>query len=120
VAERASGGSCQLELRVDLTAGRRGVRRPFGKFVIGDQELGVRSALARRWIPERSVSKDTVGKITVSRTLMVYLPVLHWRWVDVVRFAPGSAFADVWLKVPTRSRVADELRRRGYPVVYDR
>jgi hypothetical protein len=109
-----------VELCVDLTAGRRGVRRPFGKFVIGDQELGVRSSLIRWWIPERSVSKDTVGEITVSRTLMVDLPVLHWRWMGVVRFGPGSAFADVWLKVPARRRVVDELRGRGYPVVYDR
>jgi hypothetical protein len=107
-------------MRAEVTAGRRGVRWPLGRFVVGDQELAVRSPLAGWWIPERSASKDTVGEITVSRTIVVHLPVLHWRWMDVVRFAPGSAFADVWLRVPARRRVADELRRRGYGVVYYR
>jgi hypothetical protein len=104
-------------MRVDLTAGRRGVRWPLGRFVVADEELAVRSPAATRWwIPERSVSKDVVGEILVSRRIVVHLPVLRWRRIDVVEFRPGSALADVRLGVPWRRRVAAELRGRGYSV----
>jgi hypothetical protein len=96
-------------------AGRRGARWPHGRFIVGDQQLAVRSS-PTWWIPERSVSKDAVGEISVSSKIVAHLPVLHWRRVEVVRFAPGSVFADVWLRVPRHRRVADELRGRGYSV----
>jgi hypothetical protein len=101
---------------VELTAGRRGVRWPFGRLVVGDHGLTVSSSPAGWWIPERTVSKDAVGKISVSPRIVVHLPVLRWRRVEVVRFGPGSAFADVWLTVPRRRRIVDELRGRGYSV----
>jgi hypothetical protein len=101
---------------VDLTVGRRGVRWPLGRFIVRDQELAVRASLAGWWIPERSVSRDAVGEISVSSRIVVHLPLLHWRRVEVVRFGPASAFADVWLKVPRRRRIVDELRSRGYSV----
>jgi hypothetical protein len=100
-------------MRVDLTAGRRGARWPHGRLIVGDQQLAVRSSPAW-WIPERSVSKDAVGVISVSSKIVVDLPVLHWRHVEVVRFGPGSAFADVRIRVPRRRRIVDELRGRGY------
>ena len=103
-------------MRVDLTVGRRGVRWPYGRFVVGDHELTVRASLTGWWIRERSVSKDAVGEISVSSRIVVHLPVLRWRRVEVVRFGPGSAFADVRLTVPRRRRIADELRGRGYSV----
>jgi len=103
-------------MRVDLTAGRRVVRWPLGTLVVGDHELTVSSPLAGWWIPERSVSKDAVGEISVFRRIVVHLPVLRWHRVDVLRFGPGSAFADVRLRVPQRRRIADELRGRGYSV----
>jgi hypothetical protein len=53
---------------------------------VGDQQLVVRSSPAW-WIPERSVSKDAVGEISVSSMIVVHLPVLHWRLVEVVRLA---------------------------------
>jgi hypothetical protein len=113
VAEGTPGGSCPAETCADLTAGRKGARWPLGRFVIGDQELAVRSWLTGWWIPERSVSKAAVGEISVSWMIVVHLPVLRWRRVKVVGFGPGSTFADVWLS----SRVGDELRRHGYSVV---
>jgi hypothetical protein len=92
------------------------VRWPFGRLVVGDHELTVRSSLAGWWIPQRSVSKDAVCEISVSSRIVVHLPVLRWRRVEVVRFGPGSAFADVWLTVPRRRRIVDELRGRGHSV----
>jgi len=115
VAESTPGGSCQVQMRVDLTAGHRGVRWPLGRFTVGDQQLAVHASPAW-WIPERSVSKDAVGEISVSRMIVVHLPDLRWRRVEVVRFGPGSAFADVQIRVPRRRRIVDELRGRGYSV----
>ena len=105
-----------MQMRVELTAGRRVVRWPLGRLAVGDHELTVSSSPARWWIPERSVSKDAVGEIPVSSRIVVHLPVLRWRRVEVVRFGPGSEFADVWLMVPRRRRIVDELRGRGYSV----
>lgn len=116
MAESTPGGSCRVQMRADLTVGRRGVRWPYGRFVVGDHELTVRASLTGWWIRERSVSKDAVGEISVSSRIVVHLPVLRWRRVEVVRFGPGSAFADVRLRVPRRRRIADELRGRGYSV----
>lgn len=84
--------------------------------MIDDRELVVRSAVTR-WILARSASKDTVGDISVARTVEIRLPILGCRQVDVVRFDPGSPFADVSIKLSPRNRVIEVLHARGYSVI---
>jgi hypothetical protein len=39
-----------------------------------------------------------------------------WRRMDAVHFEPASSFADVFVGLPPRKRIARELRARGYTV----
>jgi hypothetical protein len=102
-------------LRADLTVGRRSVSRLLGRLVVDGRELSVRSA-AIPLIPERSVSRDAAGEISVVRRIEIHLPILHWRQVDEVRFDVTSPFADVRMKLSPRKRIVDVLRARGYSV----
>jgi hypothetical protein len=100
----------------DIQVGRRGVRRPFGRFVIGNQELTVRSS-PTRWIRARSASRDAVGEISFYERVEIHLPILHWRRLDNLRFEdPESAFFGVSLMLPRRKQIIEELRARGYSV----
>jgi hypothetical protein len=116
VTETTTAKSLRTELRVDLTVGRRAVTWPFGRLVVDDRELTVRSA-ATRWIPALSVGKDAVGEISATWRIEIHLPILHWRRVDVLSFEPSSPFADVSIKLSPRKRIVDVLRARGYVVI---
>jgi hypothetical protein len=101
----------------DVQVGRRGVEWPFGRFVIGDEELTVRSSLTR-WIRVRSASKNAVGEISFYERVEIYLPILHWHRLDNLRFEdPDSPFFGVSLMLPRRTRIIEELRARGYSVI---
>jgi hypothetical protein len=119
MTEITTADSVPAELHVDLTAGRRGVGRPFGRLVVDEHELAVRSALTR-WIPVRSVSKDAVGDIWVVRRIEIHLPIVRWRKVEVVRFDPTGPFADVSIKLSPSKGIVDVLRARGYSVIDQR
>ena len=112
----STGNSLRTGLRVDLTVDRRGVARLYGRLVVDDRELVVRSAVTR-WIPARSASKDTVGDIRVARRIEIHLPILRCRQVEVFRFDPSSPLADVSIKLSPRKRLTEVLRARGYSVV---
>lgn len=90
-----------------------------GWLVVGDQGLTVRAwPLIRRWIPERSASKDAVGVICVDQILHVYLPIIHWRRQETVRFEnPDCPLTGVLLELRRRARITDELSARGYAVM---
>jgi hypothetical protein len=101
----------------DVQVGRRGVKWPFGRFVISDEELTVRSS-PTRWIRVRSASKNAVGEISFYERVEIYLPILHWRRLDNLRFEdPDSPFFGVSLMLPRRTRIIEELRARGYSVI---
>jgi len=114
-----AAGSVRTELRVELTVGRRTAGRPFGRLVVDDRELAVRSA-PTRWIPARSVSRDAVGEISVQKRIMIHLPAGPWRRVEVVSFDPASSFADVSVTLSARRHIVDVLRARGYSVTDQR
>jgi hypothetical protein len=119
VAETTTANCIRAELRVSLTAGRRGVGWPLGRLVVDDQELTVRSA-GTRWIPARSVGKNAVGDISVVRRIVISLPILRWRQVEVVRFDPRGPFADVSVRLSPAKRIVDVLRAAGYFVIDQR
>jgi hypothetical protein len=60
-----SGVRVSRSFGADIQVGRRGVRWPFGRFVISDEELTVRSS-PTRWIRVRSASREAVGEISVT------------------------------------------------------
>jgi hypothetical protein len=93
-----------------------------GWLVVSDQGLTVRPwPLIRRWIPERSASKDAVGDICVGQIVHLYLPVIHWRRREAVRFESRECpLSGVLLELHRRARIADELRARGYAVMDSR
>jgi hypothetical protein len=105
-----------MELHVDLTAGRRGISRRLGRLVVDDRDLAIRSAVTR-WIPPRSISKDTVGDISVARRIDIHLPILRWRQAEVVTFDSTSPFADVSIELSPSAQIVDVLRARGYSVI---
>jgi hypothetical protein len=115
VAATTTGSSLRSEFRVDLTVGRRGVARPFGRLAVSDRELVVRSVVPR-WMPARSVSKDAIGEISVARRIEIRLPLLRWRRLEIVSFDPSSPFADVSMKVSSHKHLVEVLRARGYSV----
>jgi hypothetical protein len=97
----------------DIRVGRRGVGWPFGRFVIGNEELTVRSSPAL-WIRARSASRGAVGGISVYERVDIQLPILYWRRLDNLRFEdPDSPFFGVSLMLPRRTRIIEELRARG-------
>lgn len=105
----------RCEIRGDLTVGRRGVSWWLGRLVIDEHELVVRSLLPR-WIPARSVPRQILGDISVTRHVKITVPLLHWRQVEIVQFRPDGPFGDVQLRFPRRKQIADVLRARGYLV----
>lgn len=117
--ERTADGSHRVAMPVNLTAGRRSVRWHLGRLVIDDRELVIR-CLASRWIPARSAPRASIGEISVVRRIDVTLPVFSWHRMDVVSFDPAGPFADVQLRLPSRRRITDKLRTRGYTVAGSR
>jgi hypothetical protein len=115
MAELAGAQRGRIEMRADLTVGRRGTNWWLGRLAIDEHELAIRS-LADRWIPARSAPRDAVGDIVVTSRTDVALLLLHWRRVEVVRFAADGPFGDVSLRFPRRRRIADVLRAHGYSV----
>ncbi|HYZ57874.1 MAG TPA: hypothetical protein VE733_30835 [Streptosporangiaceae bacterium] len=115
--EMAASRSFRTEIHIDQGAGRGWqVSWPFGRFVIGGDELTVRSSFFR-WIVDRSASKDAVGEISVCDHLRINLPLFYWRRLAVVRFEdPTSALFGVSLVLPRRTQAIDELRARGFSV----
>ena len=100
-----------------IQVGRRGVGWPFGRFVIGSEELTVRSSLAR-WIRARSASRGAVGEISVYERVDIQLPILRWRRLDNLRFEdPDSPFFGVSVMLPRRTRIIEELCAHGYTVI---
>lgn len=105
---------------VQVWAGRRGLGWPLARLIISSTELTVRSSV-ERWIPTRSVSKDTAGEIFVDARLKITLPVLHWQRLDILRFEdPAAAFSGITLTLPARKQIVEELRDRGYSVTDQR
>jgi hypothetical protein len=111
----AASRSFRVEINIDQGAGRgKIVGAAFGTFVVGNDELTVRSSHSR-WLPERSVSREAVGEISVRDRLKIHLPVFHWRRLLVVRFEdPTSAFFGISLLLPRRTQAIDELRACGF------
>jgi hypothetical protein len=116
VTATTTGELPAAQFRLDLTVGRRGVARWYGRLVVDDRELAVRSAVTR-WIPARPVSKDAVGEISVGRRIEIHLPILRWRRMEIVSFDPSSAFADVSIKLSPRKHIVEVLRAWGYSVI---
>jgi hypothetical protein len=111
-----SGINASRSFVADIQVGRRGVRWPFGRFVIGDEELTVRSSPAR-WIRARSASRQAVGNISVYERVEIRIPILRGRRLDDLRFEdPGSPFFGVSLMLPRRTQIIEDLRARGYSV----
>jgi hypothetical protein len=111
-----SGVKASRSFGADIQVGRREVRWPFGRFVIGDGELTVRSSPSR-WIRARSASREAVGEISVYERVEIRFPVLRGRRRDDLRFEdPGSPFFGVALMLPRRIRIIEDLRARGYSV----
>jgi hypothetical protein len=111
-----SGVKVDRSLGADIQVGRRGVRRPFGRFRIGDEELTVRSS-PTRWIRARSASREAVGEISVYERVEIRLPIPRRRRLDDLRFEdPGSPFFGVALMLPRRTQIIEDLRARGYSV----
>jgi hypothetical protein len=98
-----------------VQSGRRSTGWPLAKLIVSSQELTVWSAL-NRWIPTQSASKDAVGEILLDRRLHVTLPLLRWQRLDVLTFDPGSPFGGLTATLARRTRIAEELRCRGYTV----
>jgi hypothetical protein len=116
VTAATTGELPAAQFRADLKAGRRGVARRYGRLVVDDRELAVRSAVTR-WIPARSVSKDAVGEISVARRIEIPLPILRRRRMEIVSFDQSSAFADVSIQLSPRKHIIEVLRARGYSVI---
>jgi hypothetical protein len=111
-----NGVKASRSFGADIQVGRRGARWPFGRFVIGDEELTVRSSPIR-WIRARSASREAAGEISVYERVEIRLPILRGRRLDDLRFEdPGSPFFGVTLMLPTRMQIIEDLRARGYAV----
>jgi hypothetical protein len=111
-----SGVRVSRSFGADIQVGRRGVRWPFGRFVISDEELTVRSS-PTRWIRVRSASREAVGEISVYERTEIRFPILRGRRRDDVRFEdPDSPFFGVALMLPRRQQIIEDLRARGYAV----
>jgi hypothetical protein len=113
----AANSSFRAEIHIDQGAGRgRSVGWPFGRLVISNDRIIVRSSLGR-WIPERSASREAAGGVSVDNRLQVDFPVFRWRRRTVLRFEnPASALFGISLMLPRRTQAIDQLRARGFEV----
>jgi hypothetical protein len=111
---RASDRSFLAQIRIESGPGS-----PWevpGRFIVSDQALTVRP-WPRRWIPERSATKDAVDGILVNQALHITLPIITWHRRDTVRFEnPECPLSGLLLELRRRVHIVDVLRDYGYSV----